>query len=79
MEPTDNELHAGCVGNINASWTFRGRSGHSARPWQADNAITRAAVGIAALAAAPILPVDVRGADVLRGRVGHARSAAASR
>ena len=39
MEPTDNELHAGCVGNINATWTFRGRSGHSARPWQADNAI----------------------------------------
>src|SRR4051794_27121519 len=23
MEPTDNELHAGCVGNINATWTFR--------------------------------------------------------
>ena len=61
MEPTDNELHAGCVGNINASWTFSGRSGHSARPWQADNAITRAAVGIAALAAAPILPVTFEG------------------
>ena len=45
MEPTDNELHAGCVGNINATWTFRGRSGHSARPWQADNAIHRAAIG----------------------------------
>src|SRR2546427_312629 len=39
MEPTDGELHAGCLGNINARWTFRGRSGHSARPWQADNAI----------------------------------------
>ena len=24
MEPTDNELHAGCVGNINATWTFHG-------------------------------------------------------
>ena len=31
MEPTDNELHAGCVGNINATWTFRGVAGHSAR------------------------------------------------
>ena len=61
MEPTDNELHAGCVGNINASWDFRGRSGHSARPWHADNAITRAALGIAALAAAPILPVTFEG------------------
>ena len=24
MEPTDNALHAGCLGNINATWTFRG-------------------------------------------------------
>src|SRR4051812_15452278 len=61
MEPTDNELHAGCVGNLNATWTFSGRSGHSARPWQADNAIHRAAVGIAALASAPLLPVTFEG------------------
>lgn len=51
MEPTANELHAGCVGNVNASWTFHGRSGHSARPWHADNAIHAAARGIASLAA----------------------------
>ena len=25
MEPTANELHAGCLGNINATWTFHGR------------------------------------------------------
>ncbi len=56
MEPTDNELHAGCLGNINATWTFRGRSGHSARPWLADNAIERAAAGISALAAHPPAP-----------------------
>jgi succinyl-diaminopimelate desuccinylase len=61
MEPTDNELHAGCVGNINATWEFRGRSGHSARPWQGDNAINRAAIGIAALASAPALPVTFEG------------------
>jgi succinyl-diaminopimelate desuccinylase len=51
MEPTGNELHAGCVGNVNATWTFHGRSGHSARPWDADNAIHAAARGIAAFAA----------------------------
>ena len=51
MEPTDNAVHAGCLGNINATWTFHGRSGHSARPWNADNAIERAAIGITALAA----------------------------
>jgi len=53
MEPTDNQLHAGCLGNVNAIWRFSGRSGHSARPWLADNAIERAADGIAALAAEP--------------------------
>jgi succinyl-diaminopimelate desuccinylase len=56
MEPTDNQLHAGCVGNINATWTFRGVAGHSARPWLADNAIHRAGIGIAALAG--LEPVD---------------------
>jgi succinyl-diaminopimelate desuccinylase len=56
MEPTANQLHAGCVGNINATWTFRGVAGHSARPWLADNAIHRAGRGIAELAA--LEPVD---------------------
>jgi succinyl-diaminopimelate desuccinylase len=56
MEPTGNALHAGCVGNINATWTFRGVAGHSARPWLADNAIHRAGRGIAALA--DVSPVD---------------------
>jgi succinyl-diaminopimelate desuccinylase len=51
MEPTDNELHAGCLGNVHATWTFHGRSAHSARPWDGDNAIHRAAAAIAALAA----------------------------
>ncbi len=51
MEPTACELHAGCLGNVNATWTFHGRSGHSARPWAADNAIERAAAGVTALAA----------------------------
>jgi succinyl-diaminopimelate desuccinylase len=50
MEPTANAIHAGCLGNINATWTFHGVSGHSARPWLADNAIDRAARAIAALA-----------------------------
>jgi succinyl-diaminopimelate desuccinylase len=56
MEPTANELHAGCLGNINATWTFHGRSGHSARPWLADNAIERAAAGVLALAGHPPVP-----------------------
>jgi succinyl-diaminopimelate desuccinylase len=50
MEPTDNALHAGCLGNVNATWAFTGRAGHSARPWDGDNAIHRAARAIARLA-----------------------------
>jgi succinyl-diaminopimelate desuccinylase len=61
MEPTANALHAGCLGNVNATWTFHGRSGHSARPWLADNAIHRAAAGIHALAQVPPAPRDFDG------------------
>ena len=61
MEPTDNTIHAGCLGNINATWTFPGTSGHSARPWFADNAIHRAAAGIDALAQVPYEPRDFDG------------------
>ena len=61
MEPTDNDIHAGCLGNVNATWTFHGRSGHSARPWLADNAIHRAAEGIRAVALVEPIPHDVDG------------------
>src|SRR3954462_15146382 len=61
MEPTANAIHAGCLGNINAAWTFPGTSGHSARPWLADNAIHRAAAGIDALAQVPYEPRDFDG------------------
>jgi succinyl-diaminopimelate desuccinylase len=63
MEPTDCTLQAGCLGNISARWTFTGVAGHSARPWLADNAIERAAAGIAALAAHPANPVTFDGLE----------------
>jgi len=50
MEPTALELQLGCLGNLNATWTFAGTAGHSARPWLADNAISKAAVALAELA-----------------------------
>ncbi len=49
LEPTANVVQAGCLGNLDATWTFHGRAGHSARPWLADNAIDRAVAGIAEL------------------------------
>jgi succinyl-diaminopimelate desuccinylase len=56
LEPTANAVQAGCLGNLDATWTFRGRGGHSARPWLADNAIERAAAGVLALAAVDLAP-----------------------
>jgi len=53
MEPTANRVQLGCLGNVNATWTFTGRAGHSARPWLADNAIHRLAEGVHALAQVP--------------------------
>lgn len=64
MEPTDCTLQAGCLGNINARWVFRGVAGHSARPWLADNAIERAARAIVQLAvAAPPQRADCDGLE----------------
>jgi succinyl-diaminopimelate desuccinylase len=61
MEPTANALHAGCVGNINARIVAHGRSGHSARPWTADNAIHRLAGAVRCVAAEPYEEVEYEG------------------
>ncbi len=59
LEPTDGQVHAGCLGHLSVRLSFRGVSGHSARPWQADNAIERAIAGLA-----PVLAHEPRDAVV---------------
>jgi len=51
MEPSDNRVHLGCNGSLHATVTFEGKTGHSARPWEAENAITKAALFMAELGA----------------------------
>ena len=61
LEPTDVTIQAGCLGNLNARIVFHGVSGHSARPWTADNAIEHALEGLRPFAAIEPRPVEVGG------------------
>ena len=59
LEPTDNSLQLGCLGNLNASVLFEGRSAHSARPWLGVNAI-----GVAFEGLGPVLHAEPRDVEI---------------
>jgi succinyl-diaminopimelate desuccinylase len=61
MEPTDNALELGCLGNLNATVRFEGEAAHTARPWLGRNAIHAAVAGLAAVADLAVRDVDVGG------------------
>ena len=61
LEPTDNTIQAGCLGNLNAQLVFHGKSAHSARPWLGDNAIMRAVEALAPLGRLEPHDVEIQG------------------
>jgi len=61
LEPTDNTLQLGCLGNLVARIVFEGRAAHSARPWLGVNAIDRALDGLRPVAELEPHDVDVDG------------------
>jgi succinyl-diaminopimelate desuccinylase len=61
LEPTDNTLQLGCLGNLNARVVFEGKSAHSARPWLGVNAIKLAFTGLQQALDAEPRDVDIDG------------------
>jgi succinyl-diaminopimelate desuccinylase len=59
LEPTDNTLQLGCLGNLNARVVFEGKSAHSARPWLGVNAIK-----VALDRLRPVLEAEPRDVDI---------------
>ena len=59
LEPPDNTLQLGCLGNLNAQVVFEGRSAHSARPWLGVNAI-----GVALERLRPVLDAEPRDVEI---------------
>jgi succinyl-diaminopimelate desuccinylase len=57
LEPTDGQVQAGCLGGLHALLTFRGQQAHSARPWQGENALTKAGTFLTELH--ELAPADV--------------------
>jgi succinyl-diaminopimelate desuccinylase len=85
LEPTDNALQLGCVGSLHATFDFAGRSAHSARPWQGENAIHKAWALLQHLAERPAREVTTGGLlyrevmSATRIEGGHARNAVPER
>ncbi len=62
MEPTANGVQGGCLGNLNATWSFHGTAAHSARPMARVNVsaamLPRAATPRACCSGRGFLPVE---------------------
>jgi succinyl-diaminopimelate desuccinylase len=61
LEPTDNTLQLGCLGNLSARLVFEGRAAHSARPWLGVNAVKVAFEGLREILELEPREVEVEG------------------
>jgi succinyl-diaminopimelate desuccinylase len=61
LEPSDNVIQMGCCGTLHAVLTFQGKSAHSARPWQGENAIHKAGPFLSKLHALAPAVVELQG------------------
>jgi succinyl-diaminopimelate desuccinylase len=77
LEPSDNKLGLGCNGSIHAKVTFHGRTAHSSRPWQGENAIHKAASFLVDLSA--LAPIEYRDSDLVYRAVTSATMASGGR
>src|SRR3712207_393083 len=60
-EPTAAALEVGCVGTAHVEVTFSGTPAHAARPWQGENALTRAGEFLTTLHDRPAAETVVEG------------------
>ncbi len=61
LEPTDNTLQLGCLGNLTARVVFEGRAAHSARPWLGVNAVAVAFEGLSGVLSLEPRDVELEG------------------
>jgi succinyl-diaminopimelate desuccinylase len=61
LEPSDNGIQMGCCGALHAQLVFEGKSAHSARPWQGENAVHKAGPLLAELLARAPVDVETQG------------------
>ncbi|QYJ16284.1 Putative succinyl-diaminopimelate desuccinylase DapE [Rubrobacter xylanophilus DSM 9941] len=61
LEPTAGALEAGCAGTAQVEVTFHGKAAHAARPWQGENAISKAGRFLQALHEREPEKVEVEG------------------
>ena len=63
LEPTAGALEVGCVGTAQVEVTFKGKSAHSARPWQGKNAVEAGAQWLTEITRHPVTPHTIQGLE----------------